>query len=105
MSLGLLIVGITAVAIVCVGVFLYYFSKTVVKGRSAGTPGIVQRSRLICPKCGQQFDYDWVPGGSLTAVRLGPNRYMACPLCHKWSVFPILDTIVERTPHSDGSGS
>ncbi len=52
-------------------------------------------SRLTCPKCNQTFDYRWVPGGSLTAVRLGPTRYMRCPICHKWSDFDIVSTRVQ----------
>ena len=49
-------------------------------------------SRLTCPKCGQSFDYDWVPLASFSAVRLGTSRYLECPLCHKWSTFNIWDT-------------
>ena len=51
-------------------------------------------SRLTCPKCGQSFDYDWVPLASFSAVRLGTSRYLECPLCHKWSTFNIWDTRV-----------
>jgi formate dehydrogenase maturation protein FdhE len=50
---------------------------------------IVRRSRLVCPKCGGTFDYDWVPGASLTSFRLMGKRYMACPLCHRWSTFDV----------------
>lgn len=46
--------------------------------------------RLTCPKCGGQFDYQFVWGASLTAVRLGPDRYMRCPLCQKWALFRLL---------------
>ncbi|MDG6906176.1 MAG: hypothetical protein JRN20_10375 [Nitrososphaerota archaeon] len=60
-------------------------------------------SRLKCPKCGKEFDYDWLPGGSFTAVRLGTKRYMSCPLCKKWSTFDILSTIVP--PPKDDKGS
>lgn len=45
--------------------------------------------RLTCPKCGQPFDYDYIPGASTSAIRLGGSRYMACPLCGKFSTFPI----------------
>jgi hypothetical protein len=44
---------------------------------------------LKCPKCGGEFDYEFVPGASLTAIRLGTSRYMRCPLCHKFSVFSL----------------
>ncbi len=98
MTFGPLAIAITAVAVVGIGIFAYYLAMVVSKGRRVGTRGIVQRSRLTCPKCGKEFDYDWIPGGSLTAVRLGPSRYMACPICHKWSVFPIVQNLVERPP-------
>jgi hypothetical protein len=53
---------------------------------------VVWKSRLTCPKCGQTFDFNYVPGASFTALRLGRSRYMACPLCHRWSVFPLSET-------------
>ncbi|MGA9840248.1 MAG: hypothetical protein WBF81_08715 [Thermoplasmata archaeon] len=46
-----------------------------------------QTRRLLCPKCGGAFDYDFVPGVSFTAIRLGDSRYMRCPICQKFSVF------------------
>lgn len=61
--------------------------------RRTGSHGPVQRSRLTCPKCGKTFEYEWVAGAALTAVRLGTKRYMACPLCHKWSTFDIYSTV------------
>jgi hypothetical protein len=42
---------------------------------------------LTCPKCGGEFDYEYVPGASFTALRLGSSRYMRCPLCRHFSVF------------------
>jgi hypothetical protein len=45
--------------------------------------------RLKCPKCGAVFDYEFVPGASFTAVRLGTSRYMRCPVCLRFSVFPM----------------
>jgi DNA-directed RNA polymerase subunit RPC12/RpoP len=54
-------------------------------------------SRLTCSKCGKQFDYNWLPGGSFTAVRLGKERYMRCPLCHEWSTFDIWSTRIHGT--------
>jgi DNA-directed RNA polymerase subunit RPC12/RpoP len=54
-------------------------------------------SRLTCSKCGKQFEYNWLPGGSFTAVRLGKERYMRCPLCHEWSTFDIWSTRIHGT--------
>lgn len=56
------------------------------------TGRVIQRSHLRCPKCDGEFDYDWIPGVSFTAVRLGTKRYMACPKCHRWSTFDILSS-------------
>lgn len=58
------------------------------------------RSHLKCPKCGREFDYDYVPGASVTAVRLWNRRYMSCPLCHRWSVFKLTETRVSTAPTS-----
>jgi hypothetical protein len=43
--------------------------------------------RLTCPKCGGQFDYEFVPSASFTAIRLGNSRYTRCPLCRKFATF------------------
>jgi hypothetical protein len=52
-------------------------------------------SRLTCPKCGKTFDYNWLPGGSFSAVRMGKKRYLSCPLCHEWSTFDIWSTRIK----------
>lgn len=57
-------------------------------------------SRLTCPKCGKTFDFNWVPGGSFTAIRLGQKRYMRCPNCHEWSTFNIIYPS-QRTKHTN----
>lgn len=88
-----LIVGV-GILLVVVAVIVY--ALVLRRGRAVGTKGVVQRSHLLCPKCGREFDYDWIPGGSLSAVRLGPRRYMACPLCDKWSTFDLYGNLVER---------
>jgi len=44
---------------------------------------------LHCPHCDRDFDYDLVPGMSVTAVRLGRSRYMRCPLCHRFATFRV----------------
>ena len=50
-------------------------------------------SLLTCPKCGKPFDYNWVPGASFSALRLGGgNRYLQCPNCHEWSTFDVRST-------------
>ena len=91
----LFVLGV-AVSEEVIAVILY--AVILAKGRRVGTKGIVQRSHLRCPKCQQEFDYDWVPGASFTAVRLGPARYMACPLCHRWSAFDLYGHLVARVP-------
>jgi hypothetical protein len=53
---------------------------------------------LTCPKCGGQFDYELVPGGSFTSIRLGTSRYMRCPLCHRFSVFSMKPSAAEVPP-------
>jgi DNA-directed RNA polymerase subunit RPC12/RpoP len=63
------------------------------RGRSRavrGTAGVVRENTLVCSKCNRQFNYQFVPGASLTSLRLGNSRYMKCPLCGKWSVIKIV---------------
>ena len=89
-AIGLLIAAI----VIAVVVVVYWLALR--RGRQLGTRGLVQRSRLTCPKCQETFDYDFVPGASFTAFRLGTARYMRCPLCHRWSTFEIYDTMIRR---------
>lgn len=89
----------SVVAIFAVSWFAYVY----LRGRRLGTRGYVQRSHLTCPKCRREFDYDWVPGASFTSVRLVKGRYMACPLCHRWSYFDICAAMVARTLPPDPS--
>ena len=53
-------------------------------------------SALTCSKCNQSFEYKWIPGGSFSAIRLGKNRYLKCPLCGKWSNFNVVDTRIPK---------
>ncbi len=80
-------------AIVLFVLILFWVVFPTLRNRKTGVggAGIVQRSRLTCSKCLQTFDYEWVPGAALTAVRLGKDRYMGCPICHKWSLFNVWD--------------
>ncbi|MGD0978997.1 MAG: hypothetical protein ABR962_07650 [Candidatus Bathyarchaeia archaeon] len=57
-------------------------------------------SKLTCPKCGKMFNYNWVPGGSFTSLRLGSKRYPRCPHCHKWSTYPIMSTRTSKAQSS-----
>lgn len=90
-------IGVAAVTIAVV-----YLSFVFTKARRLGTKGIVQRSHLRCPKCEREFDYDWIPGASISSVRLGPDRYMSCPLCGKWSMFNVYAGLVARPPPGTG---
>lgn len=51
------------------------------------------KTRATCPKCGQSFDYEFIPGGSLTAIRLGKYRYMRCQKCGKWALFNLMQSL------------
>ncbi len=48
-------------------------------------------SKLECRKCGYRFNYEFIPGMSVDAMRLGMDRYMRCPKCRKWSRFSLLN--------------
>jgi uncharacterized C2H2 Zn-finger protein len=54
------------------------------------------KSKLKCPKCGYEFEYEWIPGASVTSIKLGKKRYMRCPKCHKFSLFNVSDTRIQE---------
>lgn len=54
------------------------------------------RTKVKCPKCKKTFEYVFIPGGSLTSMRLGRYRYMQCMRCKKFSNFDILTNL---NPH------
>jgi DNA-directed RNA polymerase subunit RPC12/RpoP len=85
----LLEVGIS-VLVVLVAVVIIYLEFPRVRG-------LHYTSRLTCPKCGKQFDYNWVPGGSFSAVRLLNKRYMRCPKCLQWSTFEVWKTRIKES--------
>jgi DNA-directed RNA polymerase subunit RPC12/RpoP len=58
--------------------------------------GLHYISRLTCPECGKQFDYNWIPGGSFTAARLGYERNLRCPYCGHRSIFDIVSTRIKK---------
>jgi len=87
-----------AVAGALLVVLVLFYLRAYRRNRALGTPGLVSRARLVCPKCGGTFDYDFVPGASFTAVRLGTSRYMPCPLCHRWSTFDVSSNRLPATP-------
>jgi len=83
-------------AVAVIAILVIFYLRVLGRGRRLGTPGVVQRSHLRCPKCQREFDFDFIPGASFSAVRLGKERYMACPLCGKWSRFNLSDTMIAR---------
>lgn len=89
------IVSLVAVFIIIVLIVWFVWRR----GRAGGAGGIVQLSHLKCGKCGGVFDYAWIPGMSITALRLFGSRLFACPVCRKWSVFDIWNTRVDPGTH------
>ena len=81
------------VALLLILLVVAYYAWVLRRNRTEGRGRLVTRSRLTCPKCHQTFDYDYVPGASVTAIRLGSSRYMACPICHKWSTFDLRERV------------
>ncbi|MGD0250318.1 MAG: hypothetical protein ABSB97_05470 [Thermoplasmata archaeon] len=69
--------------------------------------GLYWVRHVTCPKCGGQFDYRFVPGASVTALRLGNSRYMRCQLCHRFGVFRLTGpgTAVPRGPSAGSETS
>lgn len=97
---GVIFWAIVGIGIVLVVIAVVTYALILRRGYRVGTHGLVQRSHLTCPRCHQGFDYDWVPGASLTSVRLGTKRYMKCPLCGRGATFDLYGTMIARTPES-----
>jgi len=51
------------------------------------------RTKVKCPKCKKTFEYVFIPGGSLTSMRLGRYRYMKCRRCGKFATFDLLTNL------------
>lgn len=62
-------------------------------------PNMFQLSHLKCKKCGVEFDYAYLPGGSFTSIRLWNSRFLRCPNCTKWSLFNLTKTRVDPNTH------
>ena len=90
------IFSILILAVFVTGVVIFF-------RRSKKRGGIVHLSHLRCPVCGREFDYAWIPGVSLTAIRLFRLRYFACPNCGKVSAFDIWNTQVDPDTHNCGN--
>jgi len=54
------------------------------------------KSKLVCPKCRKVFNYHWVPGASLTALRYGNRRRLKCPYCSEVNIFDVASTRVSQ---------
>ena len=91
---------VVSLAIVVAAV-VSYLTWAVLANRRRGIRGLVRTVHLACPKCRASYDYDFVPGASITSLRLGRSRYMACPFCHKWSVFRVSETTRAPFPPSE----
>lgn len=63
------------------------------------------KTKVTCPKCGQSFEYEFVPGGSFTSIRLGPYRYMRCQKCGKWALFNITENLSQSQIHNLSNSS
>ena len=86
---------IVTAAIIAVIAIVFILART----RTGQSIGIAHLSHLKCGKCGTEFDYAWIPGASLTSIRLGGSRYFRCPSCRKFSLFNICNTQVDPKAH------
>ena len=71
--------------------------------KSGRSSGVVQLSHVQCPKCGREFDYEWIPMASFTAIRLFHSRFFACPICGNFASFNVWDTRVDPNTHYCGN--
>lgn len=52
---------------------------------------------VACPSCGYRFNYRFVPGVSVTAVRVGAGRGFRCPHCGARALFRLDGTPPDPT--------
>ncbi|MGD0644559.1 MAG: hypothetical protein ABSA75_06615 [Candidatus Bathyarchaeia archaeon] len=88
-------VTIIILAVVTVSIIIVYLAFPRIRG-------LHYTSKLTCAKCNKQFNYEWVPGGSFSAICLGTERTFAVqavmngqPLIY-W--LPVLSKIKRRLP-------
>jgi hypothetical protein len=75
-----------AIAVTVAGLVL-----VTVVARRLGYSGIGGNTVVRCRR-GHLFTTIWIPGVSLTSIRLGPARYQRCPVGPHWSlVVPVRD--------------
>lgn len=55
------------------------------------------KTKVKCPKCKKTFEYVFIPGGSLSSMRLGRYRYMQCPRCKRYAHFDLLTNLDKET--------
>ena len=84
---------------VVIGLLAIIIFLIIARSRRKPVSEIIQLSHLKCRKCNAEFDYAWIPGGSLTSVRLGNSRLLRCPVCKRWAIFNIWDTKVDPKTH------
>lgn len=54
------------------------------------------KSKVTCPKCGETYIYEFIPGASFDSVRLGNYRFMKCKKCGKWGFFNIIEHLPSK---------
>jgi len=75
-----------AVAIVLVIVCVRFLTS-----RRSGYAGDTMHRVVRC-SAGHLFTTTWIPGASLTAIRLGAVRYQRCPVGRHWAIVrPVKD--------------
>lgn len=60
---------------------------------------------MECPHCHYRFNYEFIPGASFAAIRLGPVRIFKCPNCKELHNFRIshFGTDPSLPTHGDNS--
>ena len=66
---------------------------------------VLTTSIVECPHCHYRFNYEFIPGASFAAIRLGPVRIFKCPNCKELHNFRIshFGTDPSLPTHGDNS--
>ena len=93
----IIIPAVVTLLLIALIVGLIIFMRINRKGNKVISP--TKLSHIVCPKCGLEFDYAWIPGASFTDVRLFNSRLFNCPGCGNCSKFNVYDTTVDPETH------
>jgi hypothetical protein len=81
---------VTTISVVALGIILAYAFYSFRRGpRGRGEVSEKWLAMARCTVCQREYECEWIPGVSFSAIRWGPRRYQKCLACRTfgWSEF------------------